>query len=101
MYSGKFIAGRRDVARRWMSAYVKGLRFAQEKGLRSDEVIAIVTKHVRTAADDIRASWPPYLPPDGRPDVPSLAAQQEWYAQMGMIQKKVPIEQVVDLSFLP
>lgn len=101
MYSGKFIAGRRDVARRWMNAYVKGLRFAHEKGLRSDEVIAIVTKHVRATAEDIRASWPPYLPPDGRPDVPSLATQQEWYAQMGMVHKKVPVEQVVDLSFLP
>ncbi len=101
IYSGKFIAERRDVAKRWMAAYVRGLRFAHEKGLKSDEVVAIITKHVRTTADDIRASWPPYLPPDGRPDVASLAAQQEWYVQMGMVPKKVPIEQVVDLSFLP
>ncbi len=101
MYSGKFIAGQRDVARRWMRAYVKGLRFVNEKGVTSDEVIGMVTKHVRGAtAEDMRASWPPYLAPDGRPDVASLAAQQEWYLKMGMVEKKVPMDKVVDLSFL-
>ena len=100
IYSGKFIAGRRDVAKRWMNAYVRGLRFVHEKGLKSDEVVTIITKHVRTSADDIRGSWPPFLPPDGRPDVPSLAAQQEWYHRMGMVQTQVPMEKVLDLSFL-
>ncbi len=100
IYAGKFIAGRRDVARRWMNAYVRGLRFVHDKGLKSDEVVAIITRHVRSTAEDLRASWPPYLAPDGRPDVASISAQQDWYAQMGMIQKKVPMEQVLDLSFL-
>jgi len=31
----------------------------------------------------------------------SLAAQQEWYARMGFVERKVPIEVVIDLSFLP
>jgi NitT/TauT family transport system substrate-binding protein len=101
MYSGKFITGRRDVARRWMAAYVKALRFVHEKGIKSDEVIGMLTKHVRATAEDIRASWPPYLAPDGRPDVASLAAQQEWYLKMGMVEKKVPPEKVLDLGFLP
>lgn len=100
IYSGRFIAGRRDVAKRWMNAYVRGLRFVHERGLKSDEVVAMITKHVRATAEDLRASWPPYLAPDGRPDLPSLAAQQDWYAQMGMVQKKMPLEQVLDLSFL-
>ncbi len=101
MYSGKFIAGRRDVARRWMAAYVKGLQVVQEKGLKSDEVIGIMLKHVRVTAEDLRAAAPPFLAPDGRPDLASLAAQQEWYAQMGMVQRRVPMEKVVDLSFRP
>jgi NitT/TauT family transport system substrate-binding protein len=100
MYSGKFIAGRRDVARRWMNAYVKGLRTVHEKGIKGDEVIGMLTKHVRATAEDIRASSPPYLAPDGRPDVASLTTQQEWYLKMGMVEKKVPIEKVVDLTFL-
>ncbi len=102
MYSNKFMAERGDVAKRWMNAYVKGIRFVHEKGMTSGEVVAMLTRHVRGAtAEDIRASWPPYLSPDGRPDVPSLAAQQEWYLKMGMVEKRVPIEKVVDLSFLP
>lgn len=68
----------------------------------SDEVIPMLIKHVRGAtADDIKASWPPHLAPDGRPDVANLAAQQEWYLKVGMVEKKVPMETVVDLSFLP
>ncbi len=102
MYSNKFMAEQRQVAKRWMNAYVKGLRFVNAKGITSDEVIGMVTKHVRGAtAEDMRASWPPYLAPDGQPDVASLAAQQEWYFKMGMVEKQVPMEKVVDLSFLP
>ncbi len=101
MYSGKFLTGRRDVAKRWMAAYLKGLQYVNERGLKSDEVVGILLKHVRVTPEDIRAAAPPYLAPDGRPDVASLATQQEWYFQMGMVQRKVPMEKVVDLSFLP
>ncbi len=100
MYSGKFIAGRPDAAKRWMAAYLKGLQYVNGRGLKSDEVIGILLKHLRVTAEDVRAAAPPYLAPDGRPDVASLAAQQEWYFQMGMVQRKVPMEKVVDLSFL-
>ncbi|MBI3078360.1 MAG: ABC transporter substrate-binding protein [Deltaproteobacteria bacterium] len=101
MYSGKLIAERRELARRFMSAYVRGLRFVNQRGLKSDEVIAILTKHIRVSPDDIRVSTPVYLSPDGRPDVESLAAQQEWYHRMGMVKQKVPMDRAVDLSFLP
>ncbi len=101
MYSGRFIGSRHDVARRWMRAYVKGLGFVHEKGMKSDAVIGLLSKHVRASRDDVRGSWPPFLAPDGRPDLASLAAQQQWYTQMGFVEKTVPLEKVVDLSFLP
>ena len=101
IYSGKFIAGRRDVAKRWMDAYVRGLRFVHDRGIKSDEVVGIILKYVRVTPEDVRASWTPYLSPDGRPDVASLAAQQDWYLKMGMVQQRVPLEKLVDLSFLP
>ena len=66
----------------------------------SDEVIGVLTKHVRVTPADIRASMPFYLSPDGRPNVESLAAQQEWYVKMGMVRQAVPMDRVVDLSFL-
>ncbi len=44
---------------------------------------------------------PPHLAPGGRPDLVSLAAQQAWHARMGFVERKVPIEEVVDLNCLP
>ena len=35
-----------------------------------------------------------------RPRVPDLAAFQDWFHTMGWVREKVPIERVVDLSFL-
>lgn len=99
-YSGKFMTQRRETAKRFMNAYVKGIRFYNERGGKSDEVVAILTKHLRVNPEDVRISTPFYLDPSGRPDVESLAAQQDWYHQMGWIKQKVAMERVVDLSFL-
>ena len=101
MFSGKFIRERPNVGRDFLAAYVKGARFYNQYGPKSDEVIGVLTKHVRVTPEDIRASMPFYLSPDARPVVESLAAQQEWYVKMGMVKQRVPMEKVVDLSFLP
>ena len=101
MFSGKLIRERQKVARGFLAAYVKGIRFVHQHGFKSDEVINILGKYVRVSPADMRASTPFYLSPDGRPDVESLAAQQEWYMKMGMVKQKVPMERVVDLSLLP
>jgi NitT/TauT family transport system substrate-binding protein len=101
MFSGKFIRERPQAARAFLAAYVKGARFYNQYGPKSDEVIGVLTKHVRVTPADIRASMPFYLSPDGRPNVESLAAQQEWYLKMGMVKQKVPMERAVDLSLLP
>ncbi len=100
MFSGKFIRERPQVARAFLAAYVKGARFYNQYGPKSDEVIGVLTKHVRVTPADIRASMPFYLSPDARPNVESLAAQQEWYLKMGMVRQTVPMDRVVDLSFL-
>ena len=100
MFSGKFIRERPKVAKGFLTAYVRGIRFIHQQGVKSDEVIGVLSKHIRVNPADIRASTPFYLSPDGRPNVESLAAQQEWYVKMGMVKQKVPMERVVDLSLL-
>jgi ABC-type nitrate/sulfonate/bicarbonate transport system substrate-binding protein len=48
----------------------------------------------------IQATLPPYVDVAARPRVQDLAAMQDWFHQMGWVKEKVPMEKVVDLTFL-
>ena len=100
MYSGKFIKERPKVARDFLHAYVEGVKLYNQRGPKDAEVIAIIAKHTKVSPDTVRASAPAYLDPSARPRVPDLAAFQDWYHTMGWVKEKVPIERVVDLTFL-
>jgi NitT/TauT family transport system substrate-binding protein len=100
MYGGKFIKERPKVARDFMQAYVKGIKYYNERGLRDPEVAAIVSKHTSVPPDTIKATIPFYAEPTGRPRTQDLATLQDWFHQLGWVKTKVPIDKLVDLSFL-
>ncbi len=100
IYSGKFIKERRPVAQRWMDAYLRGARFYADKGPKDDEVATIIEKYTKVPAKVVKAAVPHYQDPNGRPIVESLADQIKWFGANGYMPKAVPVEQVVDLSFL-
>nr|HTI55323.1 ABC transporter substrate-binding protein [Verrucomicrobiae bacterium] len=101
MYSGKFMKERPAVARAFMQGYVQGLRLYDRKGgLKDPEIAAILAKHLKLPVETIQATLPVYLDPSGRPRVQDLAAFQDWFHQMGWVKEKVPMDRVVDLSFL-
>ena len=100
MYSGKFIKERPKIARDFLQAYVEGVKFYNQRGPKDAEVVAIIAKHTKVPPAAVRSSAPAYLDPGARPRVPDLAAFQDWFHTMGWVKEKVPIERVVDLSFL-
>lgn len=100
MYSGKFMKERPKVARDFLAAYVKGVRYYHERGLKDDGVATIISRHTQVPPETIKASIPFYIDPNARPRVQDLAAFQDWFARMGWVKQTVPIERVVDLSFL-
>ena len=100
MYSGKFMKERPKVARAFLQAYVQGVRVYNAKGLKDAEVADILSKHLKLPVEIIRATFPVYLDPSGRPRVQDLAAFQDWFHQMGWVKEPVPMDRVVDLSFL-
>ena len=100
MYSGKFIKERRAAAQRWMDAYIKGAKFYVEKGPRDDEVAAIIEKYTKVPAKAVKAAVPHYQDPNGKLILESLADQIKWHTANGFMPKAVPVDQVVDLSFL-
>jgi len=100
MYSGKFIKDRPKVARDFLQAYAKGVRYYLERGPKNDEIATILSKHTSVPPETIKASIPFYIELDVKPRVQDLVKLQDWFHQMGWVKQKVPIERVVDLSFL-
>ena len=58
MYSGKFIKERPKVARDFLAAYVKGVRYYLERGPKNDEIARIVSSHTGVPAETIKAATP-------------------------------------------
>ena len=101
MYSGKFIKERPKVARDFLQAYAKGVRYYTEQGgAKHPEMAAILAKHTQVPAEVIKAAIPFYIDPAVRPRVQDLATLQDFFVKMGWVKQPVPMDRVVDLSFL-
>jgi len=101
IYSDKFVQQRPKVARDFLAAYLQGARYYNDKGLKDPDVVAIVSKHTKVPADTVKASIPFYIAPDGRPRVEDLQALQDFFVARDWMKTKVPVDKMVDLSFLP
>ncbi|MGF9714014.1 ABC transporter substrate-binding protein [Paenibacillus naphthalenovorans] len=103
-YSSKFAKDNPDVANRFMTAYLKGVRdyndaFFKQKGY--DEVVSILTKHttVKDAAL-YKQMAPAGIDPYGKLNQESLQLDYDWYKSQGLIKTDVDLNQVINTSFL-
>lgn len=107
-FSDHFIKNRRDVAERFMRAYLRGVRMYNDAlkdgrlaGPKANEVIPILVKYT-TIKDEtmFRRMVPSYCNPDGEVNVASLKKDLEFFRELGLIEKKdASVEGVVDNSF--
>jgi NitT/TauT family transport system substrate-binding protein len=100
MFGGKFMKERPKVAREFLQAYLQGAKLYNQKGLKDPEIAGIISKHMKLPIEIIQGTIPPYLDAGVKPRVQDLAAMQDWFHQMGWVKEKVPMERVVDLTFL-
>ncbi|WP_407269376.1 ABC transporter substrate-binding protein [Radiobacillus sp. PE A8.2] len=101
--SPKFLTERRDVAERFMAAYLQGVRdyndvFVKGEG-DEDEIISIMTKHTALKDPEI---WKKVgvtgLNPNGSMFVEDIKNQYEWYKENGAIAGELDFDKVVDMS---
>ena len=101
-YSPQF-AEQTDVARRWMVAYLQGVRDyndAFRKGLGRAEIVSTLTLH--TAVKDpalYEQMGFSYIDPNGRLEQNSLAEQADWHTQQGFVTQPPNVAQALDTSF--
>jgi NitT/TauT family transport system substrate-binding protein len=108
-YSGNFAAKRRDVAERFMRAYIRGIRDYNDAlkdgrfaGPTADEVIAILTES--TSVKDAalyRRITPSAVNPDGAVNMNSLRKDLAFFREQKLVEAKdASVDAVVDNSFV-
>lgn len=107
LYGGDFIAKRRDVAQRFMNAYVKSARVFNDAtaggrfdGKGADEVVKTIMRTTGLKdADLFKKMIPNGIDPDGKVDTASMAADLKFFSENGYLEKPAKVEDVVDPSF--
>ncbi len=108
LYGDKFIKQRPDVAKRFMKAFLRGVRDFDDaidagkwkQGPVADGVIAIFARNANMPEATIRAMTPQYGDPDGIVNVESLRTDLAFFKETGdVISKVITADMLVDLSF--
>jgi NitT/TauT family transport system substrate-binding protein len=108
LYSENFANKRADVARRFMRAYLRAVRFyngalsdGRMNGPNADEVISILAASTPIKDPAIYKSITPTgMNPDGKVNVESLASDLAFYKSQGLIEGNVKVLDIVDHSFV-
>ena len=107
-FSDHLIKNQRDLAERFMRAYLRGVRVYNDAlkdgrlaGPRANEVIPILVKYTTIKDESMfRRMIPSYCNPDGEVNVASLKKDLEFFRELGLIEKKdMSVDGVVDGSF--
>jgi NitT/TauT family transport system substrate-binding protein len=108
LYGSDLITKRRDVAERFMIAYVKAARIYNDAtkgghfdGPGSEAVIDLIMKTTGLKDRDIFKSMIPNgISPDGAVNKDSLAKDLRFFVAEGLIEKPVKVDEVLDMSFV-
>jgi NitT/TauT family transport system substrate-binding protein len=108
IYGDKFITGRREVAQRFMNAYVRGLRTymtalkdSRIAGPNADEVIASLIAHGRVKdASLLKRIVPAAMDPDGHLNTAGIQKDWEFLRAKGFIAVSVTPKELIDESFV-
>jgi NitT/TauT family transport system substrate-binding protein len=104
LFSADFIARQPELASRWMTAYLQGVRdfhiAFHAGGVGREDVVSILAKWtpVRDAALFDQMGFP-YIDPNGRVNVDSLRDLLTWFRGQGLVNAAINVEQVVDARF--
>ena len=104
MYGPKRCEEQQDVARRWLTAYLRGVRDYNDafgpKRQRRDEVVQTLIKHtpIKDASeyDEIR---PAGLDRTAGLEMPSVRRDLAYYEQTGKLSAPIDLSKVIDTSF--
>ncbi len=110
IFYSKAFAADRAKAVAFMKGYVKSSRYYHDAALGQkegrlapgpnyDEVVSITAKYTQARPEIIRLGFP-FQDRNGRLLVPDIQRQMKWWAENGFIKTVLPLNRIVDTSFL-
>lgn len=104
LYGPDFAQKRGDVARRFMVAYLKGVRDYNDafvKGKDRADIVSILSKSTSVKRPELYEKMVmPGLNPDGEVNLDGMKDDMAWFQSKGYLKEKVDLSQVVDPSFV-
>jgi NitT/TauT family transport system substrate-binding protein len=107
LYSGKFAQERPDVARRFMVAYVRALRYYADAlkaghlaGPNATDVIGILADVTKLPTDTLREMVASGVNPSGHINEASLLEDYAAFRKAGLVQSEVDVNRLIDMSFV-
>jgi len=108
LFGGDFIKNKRDLAQKWMIAYVKAVRFYNDAlrggklaGPNAEELIRILTESALIKDPAIyRKAVPQATNPDGKLNLETMKKDWVYFKEQGYLEGSATVEQVVDTSFV-
>ncbi len=82
-----------------VAAYLRGVRDFLPGQVSDPAVIEVLNRWTGVAPDVIRRAVPTYADPNGTLDIEDVRRQQAFWLRHGVIDRAVPIEEYVDLTF--
>jgi NitT/TauT family transport system substrate-binding protein len=104
IYSQRFAQEQPEAARRWMVAYLRATRAyiaSVVDGTDRTAIEAILAAHtpVKDAALYARMA-PTGFDPNGRLEVKSLEADQDWFIKLGLEQRRADLSKIIDYQYV-
>lgn len=102
VYSESFATEQRDVAERFMMAYMQGVRQYNDafvKGENKDEIVKIIAEYADLDEDLVRSAFMWGLHPNQHVNTDYLAEFQEFFVREGFVPQPIDVSAVVDSSF--
>ncbi len=108
LYGGDFINKRREIAKKFMRAYIKAVRDYNDAlkdgklaGPKAQEIIAILTEYTDIKDPEVhKAITSNGNNPNGKVYEASLKKDLQFFKDQGLIEGNISVEQVVDHSFV-
>src|SRR5581483_6539859 len=102
LYGEYFLQNKPDAARRFMIAYLKGIRYFNDNiQTNPAEIYTITAKYTKVTEAMLERSQWAYYDPNGRMDVRSLQDQHDFWLAKGLIRKGIgDVNQLIDYSYL-